>query len=84
MNIETPLETPHTTYLPDELLTEHQVAEYLGMSVKTIRNWRWSGRGPNHCRLSPKLVRYEFSQIRAWVESKRRTSTSDPGEEAAA
>ena len=71
------------THGPDPLYDEGQTAKYLGISVRTLRNWRWSGKGPEYCALSGRLIRYELSQVQAWVQSKRRTSTSDQGEEAA-
>src|SRR5215212_11480120 len=39
------------------LLDEHRAAEQLGLSVKTLRRWRWVGRGPPFIKLGT-AVRY--------------------------
>jgi predicted DNA-binding transcriptional regulator AlpA len=60
------------------LLTEHQVADLLTLSVKTLRNWRLSGTGPCHLKVG-RLVRYRSGDVKAWLASCQRTSTSDRG-----
>jgi len=75
--------TDCATDRPDPLYDEKQTAKYLGVSVRTLRNWRWSGRGPEYVALSGRLIRYELTRIQDWVKSKRRKSTSDCGEAAA-
>ena len=58
------------------LLTEHEVADLLAPSIKTLRNWRLSGYGPPHLKVG-RLVRYRLSDVRAWLADCQRTSTSD-------
>jgi predicted DNA-binding transcriptional regulator AlpA len=60
------------------LLTEHEVANLLTLSIKTVRNWRLSGFGPPHLKLG-RLVRYRVSDVKAWLKTRERTSTSDWG-----
>ena len=64
------------------LLNEHEVASRLGLSVKTLRRWRWAGQGPAFHEIGT-AVRYDPAEITAFVEAGRRTSTSDTGPVAA-
>lgn len=68
---ETPYGEPH-------LITEQQAADLFGLSVKTLRNWRLSGAGPSYLKIG-RSVRYCVSDITAWLETCRRSSTSDEG-----
>lgn len=60
------------------LLTDVQAAERLGLAVKTLRNWRVSGRGPHFIRLGG-AVRYQEEDLAAFIANGKRTSTSDGG-----
>ena len=62
----------------DHLLNEHAAANRLGLSVKTLRRWRWAGRPPSFIKLG-NAVRYDPGDIASFIESGRRCSTSDPG-----
>lgn len=50
-----------------KFIDEHQVAEMVGLSVKTLRRWRLFGRGPKYHKLNGRAVRYEIAEIEAWV-----------------
>ena len=59
------------------LLAERDVATILGVSVKTLRNWRISGRGPPFLKLGCNgLVRYDSSVIVEWLSFCACRSTS--------
>ncbi|MGI8746098.1 MAG: helix-turn-helix transcriptional regulator [Bryobacteraceae bacterium] len=45
-------------------------AEY-GIARKTLQKWRLFGKGPRFCKFEG-AVRYEVSDIEAWVETSRR------------
>ena len=60
------------------LLREAEAARRLGTSVRTLQKWRCSGKGPRFVRLS-RAVRYDPSDLDAFIAVGRRTSTSDPG-----
>jgi predicted DNA-binding transcriptional regulator AlpA len=60
------------------LLAEAEAARILGLSVKTLRRWRWAGQGPSFRKLG-RAVRYASSDLEAYIADARRTSTSDPG-----
>lgn len=50
------------------LWTIHDVAEYLGVPVKTIYDWRSKEYGPKGKRVG-KYVRYKAEDVIAWFES---------------
>ena len=62
------------------LITEGEAADLLTLSVKTLRNWRLSGYGPPHLKLG-RLVRFRLSDLKAWLKSCERASTSDRGDD---
>ena len=62
------------------LITEHEAAEPLTLSIKTLRNWRLSGYGPPHLKIG-RLVRYRQSDLIAWLKTCERASTSDRGDD---
>lgn len=61
------------------LITEGEAADLLTLSVKTLRNWRLSGYGPPHLKVG-RLVRYRQSDLKAWLKTCERASTSDRGD----
>jgi predicted DNA-binding transcriptional regulator AlpA len=62
----------------NKLLTDVQVAAFLNMSVRSVRNYRLRGGGPAYCKIGA-LVRYRLSDVEAFVASTLRASTSDQG-----
>ena len=63
-----------------QLLNEFEAADRLGLSVKTLRRWRWAGRPPNFVKIG-RAVRYEPAVIENLIAAGRRVSTSDCGED---
>ncbi|ADK83488.1 DNA binding domain protein, excisionase family [Desulfarculus baarsii DSM 2075] len=63
---------------PVVFLATPQAAELLGISRKTLEKWRLVGGGPSYCKVG-RLVRYTSDDLQAWLDSRRRVSTSDPG-----
>jgi predicted DNA-binding transcriptional regulator AlpA len=53
-------------------------AERIGLSDKTLNNWRSLGTGPPYFKLGGRIV-YDDAEVDAWLAARRRTSTSDPG-----
>lgn len=60
-----------------EIITSAQVAERLGVSPATVRNWRRRGQGPEYINIGPKLVAYRIEAVEAYIEA-RSVMTSDP------
>lgn len=55
------------------LLTAHEVAEALGVTTKTLRNWRYQGRGPTVTYVGSQ-PRYREADVLAWVERSNRAA----------
>ena len=57
--------------------------EYLGgVSTSTLAKWRLAGSGPAYSKAS-RVILYDVAELDAYLSSRRRLSTSDPGAEAA-
>ena len=59
----------------DPLLSINELAEYLGVPIKTIYEWRQYGCGPVGIRMGRHL-KFAVSDVRAWLDEKRE---SQPG-----
>lgn len=51
----------------DQLLSPAELADYLGVPVQTIYQWRYRGEGPPGYRVG-RHVRYRWSDIQAWLD----------------
>ena len=77
-----PSQTSHVQRDPDyldRLITENEAAAFLGYSVRALQNWRVRGGGPKFVRVSQRSIRYRRRDLKAWADSKLRSSTSDTG-----
>lgn len=61
---------PQTRTDDGQLLTDEEMAERLGVKVRTIRLWR-SQRGLPHIKLTAKVIRYRMADIQPWLDSLR-------------
>jgi excisionase family DNA binding protein len=57
------------------LLTQHQLAEELQVSVRTLERWRQEGTGPAYIQVG-RAPRYRRADVDAWLEQRRRTKGS--------
>lgn len=57
----------------DRCLKTSEVAEYLGLSDKTIRQYRTDGRGPEYARFG-RMIRYRLSDVNKWRDAHSRTA----------
>ena len=64
----------------EELVKTPQAAAILDLQPATLEQWRWRGEGPVFVRLSSRAIRYRRSDLKKFIESRRRRSTSDNGE----
>lgn len=53
-------------------------AEYLGLSTSTLAKMRLRGDGPVYMKAGRRVVLYDADDLDAWLESRRRRSTSEP------
>jgi hypothetical protein len=65
----------------ERLMTEREAASFLNVSPKTLQRWRWAAHPPVFHKVGA-AVRYLPSDLRAFLDAGRRTSTSDGGEAA--
>jgi predicted DNA-binding transcriptional regulator AlpA len=49
-------------------LNEHQVSSMTGLSLGSLRNWRWLGKGPVYVKIG-RSVRYKESDILEFMEA---------------
>lgn len=70
-----------------ELLREKEVAQLIGLSVHWLRRKRWAGGGIPFIKIADGTggaVRYRREDVEAFIASRSRRSTSDPGNESKA
>ena len=58
------------------LLTEQQTADWLGLSIHTLRDWRWRKQGPPWVQISPKCIRYCVEKVQEWLDGQTRNPLS--------
>ena len=59
--------------MADTLLTPREVEAEYGFTLTTLRNWRYTGEGPDYIKQSPGRggrIRYRRSAIEAWLEDR--------------
>lgn len=54
----------------DNMLTCAQVAKRLGVTTRTLHNWRADGIGPDYVRLTASAVRYPMAALEAFIEAR--------------
>jgi excisionase family DNA binding protein len=60
----------------EPLLSIDDVADYLGVSVTTIYDWRVAGKGPRAIKVGRHL-RFAVSDLMAWVGAQREARPGD-------
>ena len=63
-----------------ELINRYQAALYLSISRRTLEKWAVTGEGPVFYKLGGRVV-YDQADLKTWLASRRRQSTSDSGQE---
>lgn len=61
------------------LLTTPQAAQYIGMSKAFLERDRWAGATVPFIKVGSRAVRYRLADLDAFLDSRLRRSTSDPG-----
>jgi len=69
-------ETKNTYRPAPQLLNAVEASVRLGLSPKTLANWRSSGGGPRFVKIGAGVVRYPVAEIDAWVERHLLENTS--------
>jgi len=58
------------TDLPDRLLTEKELSDWLGVSLPNLQRMRSSGTGPRYVQLSPRRLGYRKRDVEAWLTAR--------------
>lgn len=61
------------------LVTTAEAARFLGVSNSFLERDRWAGAKIPFIKVGNRAVRYRLSDLEAYLESRMRRSTSDPG-----
>ena len=59
--------------MAESLLTPQELANFLGIPVKTIYQWRTLSRGPRGIRVG-KHLRYRRADVETWLDAQADTS----------
>lgn len=51
-------------------LNEKELADWLGVSVSTVRNWRYTYQGPPVQKVG-RSVRYDVAAVEAWLDEQQ-------------
>ena len=62
--------------MKENLLTTAEAAKYLGMSIAFLERDRWAGAEIPFVRVGARAVRYQVSELDAFIRSRVRKSTS--------
>lgn len=54
--------------IQNKLLDTKELAEYLGVAISTLRQYRLDGKGPAYIKIGH-LVRYRKSDVEEWLTS---------------
>ena len=76
MNTSAPAARPIPTD-PDQLVDEQFVANYYDVARRTLKLWRYEGRGPQYVRLASNLIRYRWGDILEFNARQSAVSTSE-------
>jgi hypothetical protein len=68
--------TTMNNVLSEEYFEQSVIARRLKMSEKSLESWRCRGCGPPFIRVG-RLIRYRWSDVEGWLDSRRMTSTSE-------
>ena len=64
-----------TTPVVPRLLTTEEAAGILGVSRRTLEDWRLTGTGPDYVPIGRRTVRYRPQAIDRWLDARERKIT---------
>lgn len=59
------------------LLDGVAAAAFLGVSKRTLENWRTKGGGPRYLKLTERLVRYRVADLTLWLAAREFGNTAE-------
>lgn len=69
-------EPPTEAGMSQRMFIAEDAAKYLGLSVQTLAKLRWSGDSPVYCKAGRRVL-YDREDMDAWINGRKRRSTSD-------
>lgn len=63
--------------MTEELVSPVALAEYLGTTTGALAQMRYRGMGPRFIKLGAKAVRYNMSDVSAWLAANTMQCTSE-------
>lgn len=51
-----------------DLMDEAALADFVGVTLKTLQKWRWQRTGPTFVKMG-RLIRYRREDVERWLES---------------
>ena len=71
--------TPAPTVAPlNDMFNEAQAAALLGVSRRTLANWRWLREGPRFLKLGKRCVRYQRCDLEQFIAGARGQQAGAP------
>jgi predicted DNA-binding transcriptional regulator AlpA len=64
------------------LRSEPDAARYCAVSTRTLQQYRLTGAGPVYVQIGSRRIGYRLADLDAWLDARRRRSTTDQGEAA--
>lgn len=61
--------------MKERMYTPATLAEYLGVPIKTVYRWNYTGTGPKACRVG-RHVRYRPADVEAWLDAQQRRAAA--------
>ena len=58
-------------------LTETELADRWRVSVRTLQNWRWMGRGPRYLKIGARVL-YPLEEVEAYEAGRLHACTNGP------
>lgn len=52
-------------------MNTNDAAEYLGVSVPTLKRWRGEGKGPGYLRFGERIIKYRQTDLDRWIIASR-------------
>jgi predicted site-specific integrase-resolvase len=62
---------PETKLPETKLLHDFEVSKILGVSINTLRNWRYQKKGPVFVRLEGRSIMYERTEVEVYISKSR-------------
>ena len=63
--------------MTQKLLSPKELADMIGVTVRTLQMWRMFGEGPDYKRLNGRLIRYHIDDVNAYLRRTTKRGTHE-------